>query len=80
MEAHANADGSALRPIVRGVRALRVDSGRDRFACPREREEERIALGVDLDPVRRHERLADDPSVVCEGAGVAASELLQELR
>ncbi len=79
VQAHADADGGALGPFVRRVRTLRLDRGRDRVACAREREEERIALGIDLDPVRRHEGLADEPPMCREDVPIVTAELLQEL-
>ena len=44
----------------------------------REREEERVALRVDLDPVTLRERLAHQPAVVGEDGVVALAELLQQ--
>jgi len=49
VQAHAHADHPTVRPVVAGMCALRLDGGRDRVPGPREREEEGIALGVDLD-------------------------------
>jgi hypothetical protein len=58
--------------------------GLDRPACcvarPREREEERVALRVDLGPARLAERLADEPPVVARDLGVAVAQLLQQPR
>ena len=45
------------------VRALRLHRRLDRVARAREREEERVALRVDLDAVEPRERLADDAPV-----------------
>ena len=46
-----------------------------------EREEERIALGVDLDPVLPGARLAHDASVFCERRCVRlGAELVEQLR
>ena len=52
VEPHAHAHGRVVRPDGRRVGTLRFHRGLDRVACPREREEERVALRVDLDAVR----------------------------
>ena len=63
VQAHPNEDGGIVRPVVYGVRTLHRDGGGDGLARPREGEEERIALRVDLDPVRT-EHLSDDAPVL----------------
>jgi hypothetical protein len=60
---------------------LRVDGGRDGVASTCEREEERVALRVDLASARAAERVADDPPVVAGDDPVAVvAELLQQPR
>ena len=62
-------------------RALRVDRRRDRVAGPREREEEGVALRVDLRAAARAERLAHETAVVGRDAPVGlVAELLQQPR
>ena len=80
VQAHADAHVDAARPLVRGVRALRLDRCRDRVAGARKGEEERVALGVDLDPAERREVLAHQPAVLVEQLAVAVAELLQQQR
>ena len=63
----------ALRPGLGGVCALNCDCAGYRFACPRERVEERITLGVHLLAVVGGERLAHEPAVRRQRFGVAAS-------
>jgi uncharacterized protein YyaL (SSP411 family) len=60
---------------------LRVDRGSDRVARPWEREEERVALRVDLRPFVSLEGLAHETPVVARDAAVAlVPELLEEAR
>src|SRR5205085_1149686 len=80
MEPHAHADGRAARPRMVAQPALRVDRRADRVARAWEREEERVALRVDLGPAVRRERLAHDPPVLPRDLGVVVAELLQQLR
>ncbi len=59
VQAHANLDGFALRPLVSGEVSLDGDSRVDRVLCPPEGDEEGVALGVHLAPVVRSHRGAD---------------------
>jgi len=66
---------------VLAERTLRRDGGVDRVPGPREREEERVALGVDLGAAGRAERLADEAAMVArERPERLVAQLLQELR
>src|SRR5215471_19119917 len=79
MEPHPHPHMVSLRPFVVAEGALGVDGGGHRVARPREREEERVALRVDLRPAARAEHLADEATVVAGHAPVAlVAELLQE--
>ena len=60
--------------------ALGVDGRGDGVARAREREEEGVALRVDLDAAVLREALAHQPPVVGEDVGVAVAELLQQAR
>ena len=60
-------------------RPLRVDGRADRVARAREREEERVALRVDLACRRDAERVAHDAPVVARDLRVVhVAELLEE--
>jgi hypothetical protein len=50
VEAHADAHLDAFRPLLPEQRSLRRGRGLDRRAGAAEDDEERVALGVDLDP------------------------------
>ena len=65
VQAHAHADRARLEALARRLRGLRCSSGRGK------RDEERVALGVDLDTAVRRRRLAHDPPVLGERVGVA---------
>ena len=78
VHSHAHAQVGAIRPLVRGEGALRVRRRRDRILRSAERDEERIALRIDLLPVVFLERRAQDPMVVCARDRVALTQLLQQ--
>ncbi len=80
VQAHPHPDDRAVRPLVGGVGALRLDRGRDSVAGAGEGEEERVALRVDLDAPALAEPLAHQPAVVAEDALVPLAEELQERR
>ena len=63
---------------MRGVGALGVDRRLDGVARAREREEECVALRVDLDAAALGEALAHEPPMVANDLRVAIAELLQE--
>jgi hypothetical protein len=65
-------------PVVRDVRPLHLGRRRDRVARAHEREEERVALRVDLDAVVRGERAAHEPPVIRQHLGVAVAQLLEQ--
>jgi hypothetical protein len=60
------------------VGTLRVDRRGRGVARAREREEEGVALRVDLDSLARPERLADDAPVLGDQVRVAVAEPFQE--
>ena len=78
VEAHADAHLDAARPLVVAERALRVNGAAYGVARADEREEERVALRVDLGAAGRAEALADEPPVVACDLGVVVAELLQQ--
>ena len=81
VEPHAHAHRAPVRPLVVAEGALGVDRGRDCVARPREREEEGVALRVDLRAAARAEGLAHEPPVVGRDVSVRlVAELLQEAR
>ena len=60
-----------------GERALRFDRAANGVSCPGEREEERVALCVDLLSGRSPELLAQDPAVITIEVGVAVAQSLE---
>ena len=60
--------------------ALRVDCRCDGFPRTGKREEERVALRVDLGPGARTERVADDPAVLACDLGEVVAQFLQKTR
>ena len=68
----------ANRPI--GQAALGVHGRGSRVRRPRERHEERITLGVDLDTVVVGTSRADDPALIVECVAVPVAELVQQPR
>ena len=65
---------------ARSERCLRLGRGGDGVGRPRERDEERVALGVDLDPVVSAEGLTDRAPMLFEKNGVGRPVLLKETR
>jgi hypothetical protein len=61
-------------------RPLRGHGGGNRVPCARERNEERIALRVDLVTVELFDRLAEQPRVRRQNVVVPVAELLQQPR
>src|SRR5205823_389307 len=81
VQSHPYAHLAPVRPLVLVQGALRVDRSGDCVARPRKREEERVALRVDLPALSGAERLAHDPPVIARHALVAlVSELLEQSR
>ena len=64
VQSHPHADLRAARPLVRAERALGFDRGVGRVLRAREREEEGVALRVDLGAAVAVHRAAHDPPVV----------------
>ena len=60
VQPHPHAHLGTVGPPGRRMCALSLDRGDHGVARAREHEEERVALGVDLDSVARRERFADD--------------------
>jgi hypothetical protein len=67
-----------LRPLVSRESALTVDRGCHGVLGASKRDEEGVALRVDLAPVVGGERLAQDPLVLLERLAVPLAELLQQ--
>ena len=76
--ARVNAHADADRPGRQ--RRLALLRGGQRITRARERNEERVALRVDLDPVVRGERCTKRAAMLAERVGVAVTELVQQLR
>ena len=70
---HADPDAQvdALGPVVRGQRALRRDRRVDGVPRPAERDEERVAVGVELAARRRRPGAAEQALVIAEHGAVA---------
>ena len=80
VQAHANPDLNSLRPVVRHERALTLDRSEEGVARARERDEERVALRVDLVSAVSVERLAEQALMVGQHGAVVLAELLDEPR
>jgi hypothetical protein len=74
VEPHADPN----RPSFEG--APRLARRRHRIGCPRERDEERVALRVHLDAFVAREREPDRAVMLGEHLGVPVAELAQESR
>jgi hypothetical protein len=61
-----------------GVRTLQLNRRGDCIACAGEREEERVALGVDLDPLVPLERVADELAMIGDQLGIVLAEPLEQ--
>jgi hypothetical protein len=59
---------------------LALAGRRERIPRPRERDEERVALGVDLDPAVPPEGLAERASMLGQRIRVGIAELVQQPR
>jgi hypothetical protein len=81
VQPHADAHLHVVRPVVLGERELPGGGGLERRAGAAEDDEERVALGVDLDPANLRERRAQEAVVRREHVAVAvAAELLEQTR
>src|SRR5437867_12398667 len=80
MDAHAHAHVDALGPTPGRKRSLRAHRGGNRVARPRERNEEPVALRIDLATVVLVERLAKHALVLGEDVRIAATQPLQQPR
>ncbi len=74
VDAHPYADRS------RGERLLSCCGGCERVGRSSKRDEERVALRVDLDSVVRGEHLPQRASVLAECVGIRRPELVQQFR
>jgi len=72
VEAHPDLDRTA------GQRPLGFRGCADRVRGPGERDEESVALGVDLDPAVRGDGSADDPAMLGQGLRVRIARLAQQ--
>ena len=79
VDAHSDSDGRP-GPRVRGERALRVGRRTDGAGRGREREEERVALRVDLDSLVGHDGFAQHASMRLEDVAVRRPESPQQGR
>jgi hypothetical protein len=80
VDSHAHAHLDALGPGLRRKRPLPGDRGSDRIACPRESDEEGVALGVDLATVVRVERRTKQALMLGEHLDIAAAQPRQQQR
>ncbi len=81
VEPHAYEHLAPARPFVVVECPLRVDRRGDCVARPREREEEGVALRIDLGAAVRAERLPHEPAVIGRDAPVGlVAEFLQQTR
>src|SRR5436190_20060849 len=80
MDAHAHADVDTLGPAPGRKGSLRSHCGGNRVARPRERDEERVALVIDLATGVLVERLAKHTLVLGEDLRVAATQPRQQPR
>ena len=62
------------RPLTQ--RALRVERSRGRVCRTGKGDEERVALGVDLDTIVGGERFSQDPAVLGEDVRIPVTELV----
>jgi hypothetical protein len=80
VDPHAHANGDAVRPRLRGKGALRRYCGGDRVPGARERDEEGIALRVDLVAAELLNCLAEQTRMRRQNIVVPVAELLQQPR
>jgi hypothetical protein len=72
VEPHADADRSVSQ------RRLRGGGGRDRVGCARERDEERVSLGVHLDAAVSRKRFAQHAAMLAQQIRVPLAVLVQQ--
>jgi hypothetical protein len=80
VHAHAHAHVHAIRPAMGRKRPLRTHRGGDRVARPRERDEERVTLGVHLAAAMLVERRAQQALMLAKHLRVAIAQPRQEPR
>jgi hypothetical protein len=79
VNSHADKHLDALRPCVLGQGALCKHSRAECPVGPLEREEERVALVVDLAAALLLDGFPQDSVMLSQGGGIALAQLLQEL-
>ena len=77
VQSHPDADVDLARPRRGRVGTLRVDRRLERVSRAREHEEERVALGIDLDAVAHGERVANDSPVRRQHLAVSSPSRLR---
>ena len=77
VQADANPDRRAIRPLRRGERALRLRRSGHRRLRRREHREEGVSFGVDLDPVVRLDRLTHQGVMRGEQPRIAVAQRLE---
>ena len=80
VDAHPHTHLDALRPTPGGKRSLRAYGGGDRIARPREGDEKRVPLGVDLAAVVLVECGPQQPLMLAEHLGIAGAQPRQQPR
>jgi hypothetical protein len=80
VDADPHADVDTRGPTLGSERPLRAHRGGDRVARPRERDEERVTLGVDLATVVLVERRPQQALMLGEHLGVAVRQPRQQPR
>jgi hypothetical protein len=80
VDPHPHANGDAVRPRLRGKGALRRYCGGDRVPGARERDEDGIALRVDLVAAELLNCLAEQTRMRRQNIVVLVAELLQQPR
>jgi hypothetical protein len=80
VQSHSHPQRDAVGPRLRGQRPLRGYGRCDRIAGPRERDEEGVALRVDLVALELLERRSEQASVRRQDVAVALAELPQQPR
>jgi hypothetical protein len=80
VDPHPHADGDAVGPGLRSERTLRCHRRAHPVTRPRERDEECVALRVDLVTAELFNRRAKQPGVCGKNLVVPVPELLQQSR
>jgi hypothetical protein len=78
MHSHSHPNLDTLRPTMPGKSALSLGRARNRITSAAIRDEERVALRVDLPPFVGGEALAENPLVICENRLVTLTKLFEK--